>query len=119
MFGFVHASFVGLSGVTVSGFQVVEDENGEAVIEWLGELDEEISFRSLRKRNTPKIDRAIKFLKSTLSTGPVSSSTIKSLAEQEGIKLPTHLEMRFLGRLGRQRTARGTLALSEWRMSMV
>ena len=68
------------------GFQVVEDENGEAVIEWLGELDEEISIRSLRKRNTPKIDRAIKFLERTLSAGPISSKTVKSLAEQEGIK---------------------------------
>ena len=74
------------------GFQVMEDENGEAVFEWLGELDEEISIRSLRKRNTPKIDRTIKFLERTLSAGPVSSSMIKSKAEREGIKEESGVE---------------------------
>jgi hypothetical protein len=71
------------------GFQVVEDENGEAVIEWQGELDEELSITPLKKRNTPKIDRTIEFLERTLANGPVSSSSIKISAQKENIKEAT------------------------------
>ena len=71
------------------GFQVVEDENGEGVIEWQGELDEELSITPLKKKNTPKIDRAVEFLELTLANGPVSSSSIKILAQKENIKEAT------------------------------